>query len=264
MKKDSIVFKDVSFSYNNKEFLKDINVSIKDGELVGLIGPNGAGKSTFLKTITNINPIKKGKIFINNKDNSKLKPKDRSKQIAVVPQSFELEYDFTVKDIVQMGRNPYLSFSGKESENDLKIVDEALKLTKTDKFKDRLFNTLSGGEKQLVLLARAIAQDTDIILLDEPTASLDIFHQLEVMNIVQELNKEGKTIVTILHDLNLAARFCDRLLLLENGQIKADGTPKEVITKENLENIYKVEAIIDDSTFDKPQITPVSSIKKAE
>ncbi len=247
----ALVFEDVQGGYGEHKVLNGVNAQIKPGEFVGLIGSNGTGKSTLLKTVSGLVPLDGGKIYVNGADNSRLKPKERAQQIAVVPQSFSIDYDFTVRDIVMMGRNPYLKFNESESDKDREIVEEAMKMTKTDQFADRLFNTLSGGERQRVIIARAIAQDTGIILLDEPTSALDIHHQIEVMELIERLNEKGITVLAVLHDLNLAARFCDRL-------VTADGEPKEIMTQENLREIYDMKMMIrNNELFDKPEVIPI-------
>lgn len=261
MSKISLSLENVSFSYKNKNILNNISFNVKEGEFIGLIGPNGTGKSTLLRTITDTISINSGKILINGKDNKSINPKERAKLIAVVPQRFDIEFDFSVRDIIAMGRNPYLNFNDKESKKDNMLIDKAMELTNTSIFKNRIFNTLSGGEQQMVLIARAIAQDTEIILLDEPTSALDLYHQLEVMNIITELNKKGKTIIAVLHDLNLASRFCNRLILLNHGEIFADSTSANVLTVENIREVYKVNVIINKEVFkDKPQIIPINVI----
>ena len=186
--------------------------------------------------------------------------------IAVVPQSFDIDYDFTVEDIVMMGRNPYLSYRTKESQNDYAIVTEAMRATKTLNFRKRLYNNLSGGEKQRVIIARAIAQEPDIILLDEPTSALDIHHQIEVMELIRNLNlKKSMTVVAVLHDINLAARYCNRLILMRDGRVVVDGTPKEVITEANLKKVYEMKMFIQENKlFGKPEIIPLRVIKESE
>ena len=206
-------FKDVVSGYGEKDILQGFNATVCQGEFVGLIGPNGTGKSTLLKCLSGLLPVKSGVITLEEKDNTSYTQRERAQMIAVVPQSFDIDYDFTVEDIVMMGRNPYLSYRTKESQNDYAIVTEAMRATKTLNFRKRLYNNLSGGEKQRVIIARAIAQEPDIILLDEPTSALDIHHQIEVMELIRNLNlKKSMTVVAVMHDINLAARYCNRLI----------------------------------------------------
>ncbi len=265
MSETVIQFNDVKTGYGDKEIIKGLSNDIKKGEFVDLIGSNGAGKSTLLKAVSGINPLDGGTITIQGKDNASLTPRDRAKEVAVVPQSFDVDYDFTVRDIVMMGRNPYIGPRDRESDEDRGIVEDALKRTDTLKFADRYFNTLSGGERQKVILARAIAQQTDIILLDEPTSALDLHRQIEVMELIEELNKNGVTVLAVLHDLNLAARYCSRMLLINDGNIIADGTPKEVMTQKNLKQIYDMKMIIrNNPLFNKPEVIPVSVLKEEQ
>lgn len=259
-------FKDVVAAYGETEILRRFNAVICQGEFVGLIGPNGTGKSTLLKCLSGLVPVKSGEIILEGKDNAKYSQRERAQMVAVVPQSFDIDYDFTVEDIVLMGRNPYLSYKVKECQRDYDVVTEAMHATKTLQLKKRLYNTLSGGEKQRVIIARAIAQEPDIILLDEPTSSLDIHHQIEVMELIRNLNlKKSMTVVAVLHDINLASRYCNRLILMKNGQVIVDGTPEQVITEENLKKIYDMKMFIQENKlFGKPEIIPLRVIKEAE
>lgn len=259
-------FKDVVAAYGDIEILQRFNAIICQGEFVGLIGPNGAGKSTLLKCLSGLLPVKSGEIILEEKDNTKYSQRERAQMVAVVPQSFDIDYDFTVEDIVLMGRNPYLSYKVKESQRDYDVVTEAMHATKTLQFKKRLYNTLSGGEKQRVIIARAIAQEPDIILLDEPTSALDIHHQIEVMELIRNLNlKKSMTVVAVLHDINLASRYCNRLILMKNGQVVVDGSPEQVITEKNLKKVYEMKMFIQENKlFGKPEIIPLRVIKESE
>ena len=259
-------FKDVVSGYGEKDILQGFNATVCQGEFVGLIGPNGTGKSTLLKCLSGLLPVKSGVITLEAKDNTSYTQRERAQMIAVVPQSFDIDYDFTVEDIVMMGRNPYLSYRTKESQNDYAIVTEAMWATKTLNFRKRLYNNLSGGEKQRVIIARAIAQEPDIILLDEPTSALDIHHQIEVMELIRNLNlKKSMTVVAVLHDINLAARYCNRLILMRDGRVVVDGTPKEVITEANLKKVYEMKMFIQENKlFGKPEIIPLRVIKESE
>ncbi|MDE1472254.1 ABC transporter ATP-binding protein [Eubacterium limosum] len=228
-----------------------------------MIGSNEIGKSTLLKCLSGLLPTFGGKIIIENQNNTGLKQRERSRLIAVVPQSFNTDYDFSVEEIVLMGKNPYLGHQDKESAKDYEIVEKAMKMTKTLQFKGHLFNELSGGEKQRVILARAIAHEPDILLLDEPTSALDIHHQIEVMELIKELNTEkGMTIVAVLHDLNLAEHFCKRLIMIHEGRIVADGIPAEVIVQKNLKKLYDMKMFICNNwIFEKLEVIPVWVLK---
>lgn len=252
-------FRDVHIGYGEQDVLKGFTADIQKGEFVGLIGANGSGKSTLLKAVSGLLPVRQGEILINGTAHETFSQKERAKQVAVVPQSYAIDYAFTVEDMVMMGRNPYLSFRDREGTKDLELVAEAMRLTRTEQFRDRMFNELSGGEMQRVIIARAIAQQSDIILLDEPTSALDVQHQIEVMELIVKLNRErGKTVLAVLHDLNMAARYCDRLIMLHDGKVLADGAPEEVMTQENLQILYEMQMIIrKNNVFGRPEIVPI-------
>lgn len=252
-------FESVAAGYGDHHVLKGFSADLVAGDFVGLIGSNGTGKSTLLKCVSGLLPINSGKIEIFGKDTARLKQRERSQMVAVVPQSFDIDYEFTVEDICLMGRNPYHSMMERETEEDFEIVRQALAMTGTLKFKDRLFNALSGGEKQRVIISRAIAQEAPIILLDEPTSALDLHHQIEVMELIAELNRErGTTILAVLHDVNLAARYCGRLIMLEGGQVLADGPPDKVIVESNLDKLYQMKLLVKKNPlFERPEIIPI-------
>lgn len=257
--KTILSFEDVHTGYGDREIIRGFTAAFDAGEFVGIIGSNGTGKSTLLKCLSGIIPVTGGKITIEGRDNASLTQRERSRKVAVVPQSFAIDYDFLVEDMVMMGRNPYLGYKDRESTEDWKIVDHAMNISDTKKFRGRLFNELSGGEKQRVIIARAIAQQPDILLLDEPTSALDVHHQIEVMEMIETLNREAQmTVVAVLHDLNLAARYCRRLVMLYNGRVVADGTPKEVIVEHNMELLYDMKMLIrQNAVFEKPEIVPL-------
>ena len=266
MPKIMLKFEDVVAAYGERNVLQGFSATICQGEFVGLIGPNGTGKSTLLKCLSGLLPLKSGEIVLEAKNNRDYSQRERAQMVAVVPQSFDIDYDFTVEDIVLMGRNPYLSYKVKESQNDYDIVTEAMRMTKTLSFRKRYYKNLSGGEKQRVIIARAIAQDTDIVFLDEPTSALDIHHQIEVMELIRDLNlKKSVTVVAVLHDINLASRYCNRLILMKDGQVVTDGTPKDVITEDNLKKVYEMKMFVQENKlFGKPEIIPLRVIKETE
>lgn len=259
MKKQMLYFSHVATGYGEKEVIKDVNMSVEEGDFVALIGSNGTGKSTLIKCVSGLLPLKRGEIEICGKPLSSMSSKERARLVAVVPQSYYVEYDFKVEDIVMMGRNPYLSFKEKESKKDYDIVKEAMEMTNTEVFRGRSYNALSGGEKQRVILARAIAQQPKIILLDEPTSALDLHHQIEVMELIEKLNQEDHiTIVAVLHDINMASRFCKRVVMLKEGVVEADGTPTEVVNKRNMETLYNMKLLLrENPLFEKPEILPI-------
>jgi len=240
---------DLCFAYDNNRQLSNINISCYSGEFIGLIGANGAGKSTLLKLLLGLLPANKGSIKVNGQTLKKLKRREIAKQIAFVPQSIDLPFAFTVEEIVMMGRNPYLGPFQLATNNDQSIVKEVLSITDTVHLQDRKVNQLSGGEKQRVIIARALAQQCECILLDEPIASLDICHQFETLDLIQSLTLQGKLAITAIHDLNLAARYCSRLILLGKDQqddicIVADGSPAHVLSQKNLKDCFNIKADI--------------------
>lgn len=252
-------FSHAAVGYGDKIVLNDVSFEISKGEYVALIGSNGTGKSTLIKCVSGLLPLAGGEVQICGKNLTSLKPKERAQMVAVVPQSYYVDYDFTVEDIVMMGRNPYIDFRHRESKEDREIAERAMKMTKTDVFKGRYYNELSGGERQRVILARAITQQPDIILLDEPTSALDLHHQIEVMELIRELNeKEHITVMAVLHDINLASRFCSRIVILKDGKVKADGTPQEIVNRDEMESLYNMKLLIKNNPLlAKPEIIPI-------
>ncbi|GCD11972.1 heme ABC transporter ATP-binding protein [Clostridium tagluense] len=239
-----IEINNVCFSFE-KEVLKDINVNIESGKFYTILGPNGSGKTTLLRILSKSLPMEKGEIFIDEVDLTQIKPKVLAKEMAVVPQSTEIEFDFSVQDIVLMGRTPHISRFCSESEKDIKIAMNAMKITNTWELRNKSINALSGGEKQRVVVARAIAQETGIILLDEPISHLDIHHQIEIMNQLKELNQNKNiTIIAVLHDLNLAAAYCDHMILMHNCGVYKDGIPEEVLTEDIIKKVYGLDVYI--------------------
>lgn len=265
MREEMLHFSHVIAGYGEENVLQDVNFTVTKGEAVALIGANGTGKSTLIKCVSGILPLRGGSIRICGKDMKKLKSKERARLVAVVPQSYYVDYDFTAEDIVMMGRNPYLGFGKRESKEDLEIVERAMKMTDTDMLRNRDYKELSGGERQRVVLARAIAQQPQIILLDEPTSALDIHHQIETMELIRELNeKQEITIIAVLHDINLASRYCDRIVMLKDGMVSADGTPQEIINREEMEKLYDMKLLIkENSLLGRPEILPIR-VKKEE
>ena len=258
-----LILENITVAYGEKTVLENLNINIDEGEFVGIIGPNGTGKSTLIKAITDIIEVKDGNIILNGKNNVKIGRKERARLVAVVPQEFNTDFEFKAFDIVMMGRNPHVGKGRKDSLRDYDIVYEAMIMTNTWQFKERYFNQLSGGERQRVIIARAIAQQTRIILLDEPTSHLDIHHQLEVLELVKMLNKKKKTtILAVLHDINMAARFSDRLILLNDGKIMADGSPDKVVDEKFLGKVYEMEMVIrKNKMLSTKEVVPIRVIK---
>lgn len=230
---------DLHLFYGAKEILKGISIQSKEKEFIGLIGPNGSGKSTLLKCIYRTLKPDQGAVYLDGKELSTIRVKDSARKLAVVAQHNQYNFDFTVQEIVMMGRSPHKKALERDNAGDYTIVKEALQTVGMSEFADRSFSTLSGGEQQRVILARALAQQTPCLILDEPTNHLDITHQLQLMRIVKNLNV---TVISAVHDLNIAAMFCDRIYALKDGRIAGGGTPESLLTPEFIREIYDVEA----------------------
>ena len=233
--------KNLRFSIDKKEILKDISLEVPKGSFVGIIGPNGSGKSTLLKNIYRLYKPSSGNIILDNKDLSDMKDKDCAKQIAVLAQESNSQFDFTVEQIVKMGRYPYKSIFEDYSKTDLKMVKEMLKKVGLDEYNDRSFSNLSGGEKQRTLIARALVQNTDFLILDEPTNHLDIGYQIQLMDLIKSLNI---TTLSAIHDMNMASMYCDYLIVMKEGKVIDFGTVEDVITSQMLKEVFGVNAYI--------------------
>jgi iron complex transport system ATP-binding protein len=229
----------ISFRYFENWVLQDISFQVGKGEFIGLIGPNGSGKTTLLKVLYRRLIPQQGEVLYEFVPFKKMSRRDIAKKIAVVAQETYPLFPFRVIEIVLTGRSPYLGHLMFESERDLEIAKKAMEWTEILAISERSIDELSGGERKRVFIARALAQEPEVILLDEPTANLDIHHQIEFLDLILSLNRErGLTIIMASHDLNLASEFCDRLILLQKGRIYKMGSPAEVITKENIEQVY--------------------------
>lgn len=236
----SVVVENLNFTYGTKEILKDISLSAKNGEFIGILGANGCGKSTLLKNILRVLAPKSGIVQINNKPLKDYSLKELAKTLGFVPQKSVLSMPLLVEDILLMGRFCHLKnqFSGYSKEDNEK-VKEVMELLGISHFAKRLAHSLSGGEFQRVLLARALVSEPKILLLDEPTSALDLNYAIEIMKICTKLTKELNLLsIMVLHDLNLASMFCDEILMLKGGKVQYKGTPKELYTKEILKEIY--------------------------
>ena len=236
---------DVSFAYRERPglVLDNLSMTVGRGELVGLLGPNGSGKTTLLKVLAGMLTPGSGRVLLDGEPLASFTRRELARHIAVVPQETHSAFDFSVLDIVLMGRYPHLGAFELEGSRDLAIAREALAATGTDGLEARPFATLSGGEKQRVVIAGALAQASDVLLLDEPTASLDLGYQFEVAALLGRLNRErGTTMVVSTHDLNLAAALCARVVLLKNGRGLAQGPTRDVLTTSNIRALYGVEA----------------------
>ncbi len=237
----NIKAEDIKVNIGEKNILKGINIDVDNKEFIGIIGPNGSGKSTFLKCLYKTLKPSSGIIKLDDINMTNISIKNSAKKMAVVAQHNYYDFDFKVEDIVLMGRSPHKKMMERDSKRDYDIVNEALEKVDMIKLKDRNFNTLSGGEQQRIILARALAQQTDCLILDEPTNHLDIKYQLQLMNTVKNLNIE---VIAAIHDLNIALMYCDKIYVLKDGNIVSFGAPKEVLTKELIRDVYEVDAII--------------------
>lgn len=247
----------VDVMIDEQKILHDISFSVEKGCLLGLIGPNGSGKSTLLKTIATLLPAASGKVLIDDENHLSYSQKTLAKKMSYVPQETLLAFDFSARDVVAMGRHVYGSVFKGETKKDKERIEWAMKKTKTDPLSHQSVLNLSGGQRQLVMIAKALAQDTPIMLLDEPISALDVYYQLHILSLLKELCEQGQTMIVVLHDLNLAARFCHRLLLLNDGSIREYGTPEEVLTERTLKEVYHVQSDIrKDPSVDALTITP--------
>jgi iron complex transport system ATP-binding protein len=240
---------DLSFAYDGRSVLRGVSLSIESREFVGLIGPNGSGKTTLLRVLLGF--LKgSGAVAMGGVPIGSLSRAEIAKFATIVQQDTRIDFAFTAREIVAMGRTPYLGRFTSEGATDREAIAWAMRKTDTEVFIERSVMELSGGERQRVHLARALAQETRVILLDEPTANLDLTHQFEALQLVQEFTHAGGGAIAAIHDLSLAARFCDRLLLLSDGRIVATGKPEEVITEDNLLRYFALRARVrrDDET----------------
>jgi len=249
-----IKIKDLSFAYRKSEVLKKLSINIKSGKLTAFIGPNGSGKSTLIKCIDNILPVNRDSIFIEDKDVKSLSNNQKARLMAYVPQQEREVFSLTVYETILMGRKPYIGWAPLAS--DYSIVNQVIEDLDLENISSAFLNELSGGQRQRVLIGRALAQEPEILLLDEPTASLDLKHQLEVMLLLQKLAQSGMTVTIAVHDLNLALKYCDNFIMLNNGEVFANGG-KEIFTPENIRKLYAVDVEIlnlRNSIFIAPQM----------
>lgn len=230
--------KDLNVSYGQNQVLEKIGLSADKGEFIGIIGPNGSGKTTLLKTITKVLKPTSGTIMIYGKNIEEMGSNEIAKNVAVVSQVVSINFEFTVKDIVLMGRNPYIKNS--ESVEDINIATDMMKKTNILHLKNRLITRLSGGELQRAIIARALTQTPTILLLDEPTSHLDITNQIDILNLVKKASTKGMLVIAVMHDLNLAAYYCNKICLLRDGCLISTGTPRQVLTPSNIEVAFNL------------------------
>lgn len=253
----------LKFGYSSTPVLKDVTMNLTESEMLGIVGPNGAGKSTFIRCIDRILKPKQGSILLDEKEIKDMHMMEIARKIGYVPQTTSRSFPTTVFDTVLMGRHPHLGW--RSSEKDMKKVVEVLKLMEIEDLAMSDLNELSGGQQQKVLIARALAQEAGVLLLDEPTSNLDIKHQLEVMEIIKNLvaTKRVSAIMAV-HDLNLASRYTDRVIIMKQGRIVDAGSPSDVLTPENIRSVYDVEAEVINGNGGKPYIVPIRSVRPDE
>lgn len=257
--------KNLKVGYEEKVIIENLSLSITKGEVVSIIGPNGCGKSTLLKTLSRIIKPMSGGIYIQNESIKNLKSKHISQKVCLLSQHNDAPGDLTVEELVYFGRIPHKKWYESKTKSDEEIVNWAIENTGLKRYKNTPINSLSGGERQRAYIAQALCQKPDILLLDEPTTYLDISYQLEVMELVREINEKFNiTIVMVLHELNQASKYSDRLVIMKDGEIVSDGCPRDVINKETIKQVYKIECDIDnDPISNKPRIHPIQTIKIA-
>jgi len=236
----------LSFRYDRHPVLEDLTFSVATGDFVGIVGPNGTGKTTLLKLLYRLMTPQQGRIVIDGTNLAGMTRGDISRKIAVVSQETQINFPFSALEVVLMGRSPHLRGLQFEGQKDFDVARRAMELTDTLHVAHRPFREISGGEKQRVFIARALAQETDMVLLDEPTANLDIRHQIQFYDLMTVLNEEkGIAVITVSHDINLASEFCKKVLLIDQGRIFGFGKPDGVITRENIEAVYHTPVLVD-------------------
>ena len=239
----SIALKEVQFKIKEKIIIDTISLNFSDKKLTGIIGNNGSGKTTLLRLILGILPLTSGTIEINGQDIASLKRKELAQAVAFLPQNTFSDFSFPCEEVTLMGRNPHRGRFQSFTREDYNICEESMRLTDTRHFKGRFITELSGGEEQTVFLARALTQTPQFLLLDEPTSHLDIYHQIKILELIKNLSRDIGVII-VLHDLNMAARFCDALVLVSKGRVVAEGVPEEVMTPQNIEQVFKIRPIV--------------------
>ena len=253
---------DLRVKLGRKAVVDGVSFDVSPGEMVGIIGPNGSGKTTTLRAVSGLIEPESGSVELSGVRLDEIDARARAKKVAYLPQSSGHGMSFTAMEIALMGRYPHLGRFQVEGENDRKVALDALKRTGVEEFVDRQIGDMSGGERQRVLIARSLAQEPELLLLDEPTASLDLKHQIELMALVHAEAAAGMGAVVVLHDVGLAARHCDRLILLDQGQLISDGSPADVLTAENLARVFEVEAMIEnDELTGRPSVRLIGPVR---
>jgi iron complex transport system ATP-binding protein len=261
-----LVLHNVSFRYGARWGLEGIDFELKRGELVGMIGPNGSGKSTLLRLMDGLLRAEGGEILLQDRPMSSCRRGDIARQIAMVPQESVFRFPFSVFEVVLMGRFAHMGLLPFEGREDLEIARQSMRLTETLDLATRSINELSGGEKQRVLIARALTQRAHIIMLDEPTSFLDIRHKVEIFELISSLARAQEiSVIIVSHDISLAAQYCNRMILLHNGRVFKAGTPEEVVTADNISTAYQCPVLVDKNPItDTPRITVLSQRAEEE
>jgi iron complex transport system ATP-binding protein len=260
-----ITAQSLSLAYDKQTIVHELNLSIEVGTITALIGPNGCGKSTLLRGLSRLLMPQKGLVHLEGQDIHRMKARELAQKLGILPQSPSAPEGLTVYELVAQGRYPHQSWFQQWSKEDEILVQEALRITNLAMFAERPVDTLSGGQRQRAWIAMALAQETATLLLDEPTTYLDLAYQLDVLDLLADLNEQGRTIVMVLHDLNQAARYADRLIALRGGQIVAQGSAEEVMTPETLKQVFGLNAqIIQDPVTGTPMAVPMSRHRKAK
>ncbi|MFF3644616.1 ABC transporter ATP-binding protein [Streptomyces sp. NPDC002564] len=250
--------RDVSVGYGSRTVIDGLDVAIPPGVITTIIGPNGCGKSTLLRTLTRLLKPTRGTVVLDGEDIDKLRTRDVAKKLGLLPQAPVAPEGLTVSDLVARGRHPHQSWLRQWSSDDADVVARALAMTGVSDLADRPVDSLSGGQRQRVWISMTLAQGTDLLLLDEPTTYLDLAHALDVLDLVDDLHESGNTVVMVLHDLNLATRYSDNLIVMKEGSILAQGHPRDVITAELLYEAFGLRAkVVDDPVGDRPLIVPI-------
>ncbi len=253
----------VTFGYGECNVLDGVSFEASSSMVTGIIGPNGSGKSTLIRVIGNVLKPSNGRVLLGDIDVSSLNVKRLARIIAAVPQDSYLQFSFTVRQMVLMGRSPYIRPFASERPEDYRIAEEAMDRTGVLHLADRSVMELSSGERQRVYIARALAQQPDILLLDEPTSHLDVNFQVEICSLIAHLaHEEGITVLVVLHDLNLASRYCDELVLFSSGHVASSGRPWDVITADNIKDVYNVDVVVDSNpTYNCPAVFPLGAVQ---
>lgn len=236
--------KQLSVAYGDKMVIENLSLTLPEGKITALIGPNGCGKSTLLKALSRINKIRSGEVLFQGRGLSEYKDKQLAQRLSMLPQVVQSPEGVTVRKLVEYGRSPYVSHWGRLTTQDKQKVEQAMRETGVWELADQSVESLSGGQRQRAWIAMILAQDTDVVMLDEPTTYLDLSHQIELMKLMRAMNQQGKTVIVVLHDLNQACRYCDHLVVLKQGQLAAQGTPSQIFTEQLLDSVFNLDAAV--------------------